>query len=424
MHDEAANSDPSVAQSNQAEFNRGLRAEVAAWRDEGLISGQQARSILARYPEYVPAASNPLGLRVISVMAIMGAVLIGLGIIAAVAANWSAIPALAKVALMAIGTPVLYVIGWVLAYRLPYPRIGLAIILSGTIAYGASVHLIAQTYHVPVNHPNLVAVWFVGVVPLAYIARSKSVLALALALLVAAAGFRSQEWFPDFDEEGLFFMPALYLALAAALMGLGPWQKHSRYTAPFSTIYVTSGLVLSVAAIYAMSFDGFWSAVARDHLDRVALVWPRLECWVVMGAAGAVAAGSTLAGLHRSRSSTGEEIWWGSAAVGSAAIVVVIALTALALDIGWIWWVFNLLMLAAVIGMVAAGYRLAQPHLINFAVAVFAITVFTRYFEFGFGLLGQSLAFIVTGVLLLAVGFGLELLRRRMLQRIRMQAAS
>ena len=219
-------------------------------------------------------------------------------------------------------------------------------------------------------------------------------------------------------------MPALYLALAAALIGLGRWQKHSRYTAPFSTIYVTSGLVLSVAAIYAMSFDGFWTAVARDHLDRVALLWPRLEYWVVMGAAGAVAAGSTLAGLHRSRSSTGEAIWWGSAAVGSAAIVVVIALTALALDIGWIWWVFNLLMLAAVIGMVAAGYRLAQPHLINFAVAVFAITVFTRYFEFGFGLLGQSLAFIVTGVLLLAVGFGLELLRRRMLQRIRMQAAS
>ena len=146
MHNEPANSEPSVAQSNQAEFNRGLRAEVETWRDGGLISGQQARSILARYPEYVPAASNPLGVRVISVMAIMGAVLIGLGIIAAVAANWSAIPALAKVALMAIGTPVLYVIGWVLAYRLPYPRIGLAIILSGTIAYGASVHLIAQTY--------------------------------------------------------------------------------------------------------------------------------------------------------------------------------------------------------------------------------------------------------------------------------------
>ena len=423
MADETQDANPAVDEGQQAEFNRRLRAEVVAWRADDLITGEQAAAILERYPEPVAVASNPLGLRVISVMAIMGVALIGLGIIAAVAANWSVIPALAKVALMVVGTPLLYAIGWVLAYRMSYPRIGLAVILLGTIAYGASVHLLAQTYHVPVNHPNLVAVWFIGVIPLAYIARSKSVAALALVLFVVAAGFRAQEWFPDFDGKVLFFMPALYVALAASLFGLGRLQRHIAYTAPLSAMYVLSGLVLLMAAVYAMSFNAFWEAVARAYPDGGAQAWPRLEYWVVMGVAVAVAVGSTLVGLSRFRAASGAGIIWESVVVAAAGIVVAVALLAVAFGVGWMWWVFNLLILVAVVGMVAAGYRLLQPHLINFAVAVFAITVFTRYFEFGFGLLGQSLAFIVTGVLLLAVGFGLELLRRRMLQRIRMQVA-
>ena len=112
---------------------------------------------------------------------------------------------------------------------------------------------------------------------------------------------------------------------------------------------------------------------------------------------------------------------WELLFVIAAAGAVGATLAGLMFALEWMWWVFNLAMLAGVIGMVAAGYRLLRADLINFAVAIFAITLFTRYFEFGFGLLGQSLAFIVTGVLLLAVGFGLEFLRRRMVQRIRSQ---
>ena len=50
--------------------------------------------------------------------------------------------------MMVVGTPAIYVIGWLVAYRFAYQRIGIAIILLGAIAFGASIHLVAQTYHV------------------------------------------------------------------------------------------------------------------------------------------------------------------------------------------------------------------------------------------------------------------------------------
>ena len=100
----------------------------------------------------------------------------------------------------------------------------------GAIAFGASIHLIAQTYHVPVHHPNLVGVWFLGVLPLAYVTRSRSVAGLMLILFVAGAGFRAQEWFTVLDENALFLMPPVYLAFAAGLFGLGRLQSRYEYT--------------------------------------------------------------------------------------------------------------------------------------------------------------------------------------------------
>ena len=67
---------------------------------------------------------------------------------------------------------------------------------------------------------------------------------------------------------------------------------------------------------------------------------------------------------------------------------------------------------------------LESAYLINLAIPIFAITLLTRYFEFGFDLLGQSVAFIVAGVILLAGGFGMEFLRRRLVRRMRETGAA
>ena len=403
------------------DFARRLAAEVEAWLDEGLITTEQAKVILERYPQRGSGApTNPLGGRVISVLAVMGAALIGLGIIAFIAANWSGMAPLSRVALMSVATPALHIVGWVLAYKLGHPRIGTAIILLGAIAYGAAIHLIAQAYHVPVNHPNLTAVWFLGVLPLAYITRSKPVVGMMLILLVAAVGFRSQEWFTEFHEGVLIFLtPPVYLVLAAALFGAGRLQRRYGHTMPLAFLFEAAGFALASVSLYVLSFNELW-----ENVGQPSQVSFRAEYWIVIAGALIVAFATTLTGRLGDRGPERELLRWKLCFVLGATAALGAALAGLAFALEWMWWVFNLVMLAGVVGMIAAGYRWLRADLINFAVVIFAITLFTRYFEFGFGLLGQSLAFIVTGVLLLATGFGLECLRRRVVSRMRLQAGT
>ncbi len=398
-------------------FDRRLREEVRLWQADGIITPEQAEAIRERYGiDDSPAASSAIGNRVVSVIAIMGAVLIGLGIIAFIAANWSEIPKLAKLGLMVIGTPAIYVIGWLVGYRFEYPRIGIAIILLGAIAFGASIHLVAQTYHVPVNHPNLVPLWFLGVAPLAYITRSRAVLGLSIILLLAAMGFRAQEWASDILDEAFALLIPGALVLGAFLFAAG--RAHARFeqTRHFAMLLDISGVLVAAASVYLSGFHDLWEEVGGWDLSFGSL---SLEFWFILGMvaiAGAVAMG--VVAWRRSEQGL-EQFVWEAGAVAAMGLTAVVMWLGLGFGGAWLWWVFNLVMLGGVLGMIAAGYRWNRAFLINLAVAIFAVTLFTRYFEFGFGLLGQSVAFIVAGVTLLAGGFALEYLRRRLVGRMR-----
>ena len=401
---------------SQDEFRRRLRVEVSHWRDEGLITAEQADSILGRYDLPLGAGGSAIGNRTVSVIAIMGAALIGLGIIAFIAANWSEIPTLAKLALMVVGTPVIYVAGGLLSYRFGFVRIGTAVILLGAIAFGASIHLVAQTYHVPVNHPNLMPAWFLGVIPLAYIIRSQSVLGLSLIILLVATAFRAQEWVPDvFDDEMVWLAPA-YLVLGMLLFSVGRLQSRFDYTRPFARIFDIVGLLVVAAPVYLLGYHTIWEELRWS--DGWSLGVLSVEYWLVVGIASLAAAAALGVAWWQDRSQRTALILWETLAAMGMGLVAGAMWVGLRFGAEWLWWVFNLVTLAGVLAMIAAGYRWNRAWLINLAVIIFAITLFSRYFEFGFGLLGQSVAFIVAGVILLAGGFGLELLRRRLLSRI------
>ena len=405
----------------QDEFRRRLRVEVTHWRDERLITAEQADSILGRYDLPPGAGGSAIGNRTVSVIAIMGAALIGLGIIAFIAANWSEIPTLAKLALMVVGTPVIYVAGGLLSYRFGFVRIGTAVILLGAIAFGASIHLVAQTYHVPVNHPNLMPAWFLGVIPLAYIIRSQSVLGLSLIILLVATAFRAQEWVPDvFDDEMVWLAPA-YLVLGMLLFSVGRLQSRFDYTRPFARIFDIVGLLVVAAPVYLLGYHTIWEELRWS--DRWSLGVLSVEYWLVVGVAALAAAAALGVAWWQDRSQRTALILWETLAAMGMGLVAGAMWVGLRFGAEWLWWVFNLVMLAGVLAMIAAGYRWNRAWLINLAVIIFAITLFSRYFEFGFGLLGQSVAFIVAGVILLAGGFGLEVLRRRLVSRIGQEGA-
>ena len=66
-----------------------LRQEVEAWEREGTITAEQGRAILSRYPADSPDSATARSRQALVVgLSILGAALVGLGIITFFAANW------------------------------------------------------------------------------------------------------------------------------------------------------------------------------------------------------------------------------------------------------------------------------------------------------------------------------------------------
>ena len=326
-----------------------------------------------------PAAGSALGGRVISVIAIMGATLVGLGIITYVAANWSAIPPLARVALLVAVTAAIYAGGWALLARFGLRRTGAAVILAGALAYGAAIHLIAQIYHLPVNHPGLTAAWFLGVAPIAYIVRARSLLTLALILLLAAAGFRAQRWSDGFGEDtALLLLPAA-LTLAALLFAAGRLQARFDWTRPFVRLTAIPGIAMASLAVGVITLTGIltddltieWASVTAEYWVTMALVW--------CAAAGALAFcwryGGRHDGRHGSRWNAPLLPWEAVTLATMAAVTLAMWLRLLAWSVPGSWW---LLVLAWFLGLAGIGWIRQSGRLLATAMALFVVALVLR----------------------------------------------
>ncbi len=112
-----------------------LVSEIQAWQDQGIITPEQGRALISSYgisPEL--AASHRAYGRLVTILAIMGAILIGLGIVLFFASNRQDIlPSGAKLALVMIGMLAAYGLGYWLRYTRDYLRVGTAVILPGNV---------------------------------------------------------------------------------------------------------------------------------------------------------------------------------------------------------------------------------------------------------------------------------------------------
>jgi uncharacterized membrane protein len=183
--------------SADSRFLERLPDEFNYWQGRGIIAPEQGRAIIGSY-EMSDTARATHG-RLVTILAILGSVLVGLGVILFFASNWQEISREVKLALMLIAVPVAYRIGYWLRYLRGYHRVGTAALFLAGIIYGAAIHLVAQAYNIPVNDPNLLLFWFLGVIPLAYVTRSESITVLGIGLFLGAIGFRIPVWLDNTD---------------------------------------------------------------------------------------------------------------------------------------------------------------------------------------------------------------------------------
>lgn len=336
----------------------------------------------------------------------------GLGIILSFAANWGEIPRTVRLAMIMIGLPSIYALGYWLKYVRSYHRVGTATLLLAAILYGAGIHLIAQVYNFPVNDPKLVSLWFLGVLPLAYLTRSQAILVLAQALFLSAVGFWVTEWLDGQDEGVAIFGFALYLTLGLFFYGLGKLQSQYNLTRPYAQVFEVAGLLVMMASVYLLSFRFLYDF--SSYQERGVDVEVATKLWVLFYLAGAAAV------QVRRRLPLMTLPYEGLATVLLLALAYLVVHVAAGNDVVYPV-LFNLALLAGIAGLVFAGYLLGREYLINIGLMFFGLDVITRYFELSWGMLNSSLGFIVAGLILLGGGYLLERGRRKVFERMEAQ---
>jgi uncharacterized membrane protein len=144
-----------------------LAQKVELWVERGIISLRTARCILqAEGINAEEALQARAGNRVVTVVAILGSILIGLGALLFFASNWQEIPVIGKMAIILLSTAFAYAVGYWLKYIKDYSKIGQAVILIGGILYGTGLFLVAQLFHTNANPATLFLIWAAGLLPL------------------------------------------------------------------------------------------------------------------------------------------------------------------------------------------------------------------------------------------------------------------
>ncbi|HLO03185.1 MAG TPA: DUF2157 domain-containing protein [Symbiobacteriaceae bacterium] len=420
-----------------------LKVESQAWVAGGQITPEQRTAILALYPEE-PGAERD---RLILILSILGALLVGTGVILFFAANWPRLGSGLKVASILTAVLAAYGSGYYLQFiKGSFPRVGAALLFLGALFYGAGIWLVGQIFHLSGEATGFL-LWGLGALPVAWVVRSRPILwlsGLTLTIWTVQAQDSYRSWnlaFPfllilsvvplarqlkdRWAEAGALLVTFLWLALnmghlrvpgdsalllvaqAAVLYGVGALLEglssaSGRRSTPAGP-YLGVGATLTLFGLYLLTMK--LGAEAAPSL--FAQGYPGVAAGLILLVAGGAAAWS----------------YWRSGEKGRLlpliSAVALIGATALSPSLSLLPRLigFNLLLFALEIGLITWGVARRTALLVNIALVGFVVHLITRYFDLFWGAIDRSLFFVLGGLLLIGGGFLLERNRRRWTER-------
>jgi uncharacterized membrane protein len=369
-----------------------LSADLARWRQTGLLTDAQADTALAdaRAQGAKPAGSFS------NVAAALGAVLFGLGIITFIGANWDVLPKLARLAAV-LALLWLAFGGAVIAFERKNDGMGHALALIGALAMGGAIALVGQTYHIEGSAAGLLIPWAIGVLLAALVYSSRALLILYVILAFLYFAFaRPGDFFldhgpstrPSLELFGVYYLPlltigawigrrwdsgaAMHLSGLAALAWLvllfidSIWLGEKRG-------FIAAGCLLAAAGAGFAAINEFWRMRTHERAASIGQAW---SC-------GAVLIGLVIAevALHDQK---------------TLAVEMLFAAAALALSVWAINW----------------GEAPGRKAVRVFAVLLFAFECFFIYFALFGDMMFTAQFLLGAGALLLAVAFALRKLTR------------
>jgi uncharacterized membrane protein len=222
-------------------FRQQLRQEVERWRSQGIISAEQSQQLAEQY-EFAKLDGAARDRFVVVVLGI-GSVLLGLGVLTFVAANWQAIPRELKLLLLLTLFVSVNVTGFYFWNQPHLPdrqeserqKLGQGLLLLGSLILGANLALMGQMFHINGSSADLYIVWGLAVLGMAYGLRLTSLGALAILLVgIGYSGITGWDWRSNSPSDtvrwvmhqmpliaGLSFIPLAYWCRSKWVFGLG-----------------------------------------------------------------------------------------------------------------------------------------------------------------------------------------------------------
>ena len=419
--------------------------------EQNVISAATANKINHYYLK--KKQSSPKQLYII--FGILGAILIGLGIILIIAHNWdnftTGLKSIFAFTPLAIGQVLtLYVmfkkyshIAW---------REGVASFLF--LAIGASISLVSQIYHIPGDSQSFMLTWMLLALPLIYLLNSSIAFLLYLGgisfyaclvgyfnyptalpylyglLLIAVLPFYAyhvikksnnphalafQSWgialsllmvLGAFSHQHQPVIYMSYLSMFAFFLGLSK-IKALNSTPSLQLAYAFVGYGGTLVILFILSFrDGIWKSFSSELLEHNFFTSPEF----LLGLAFSLAAGYFIVQKYIQT----KKISKISPYQISYIICIGIFLTGIHLSLGAI--IINIYLL--ILGLYTIRLGNKKPHfgILNFGLSIITVLIICRFFD-------TNLSFIVRGVLFLLVGAGFFTANYLTLQRKKQNAS-
>ncbi len=136
-----------------------------------------------------------------NIIGLLGAVLLGFGVLSLVASNWEVIPDPIKLGVVVVVFSTLELVGFWVIEKYKLTTLGLSIVLAGLLSYGGGIFLVGQIFNLPLDWSDGLFYWFLGSGAVGYLYNSKIIKYLSLAILaVAVGGHAISGMFPYFNR--------------------------------------------------------------------------------------------------------------------------------------------------------------------------------------------------------------------------------
>jgi uncharacterized membrane protein len=340
-----------------------LKQELDYYYTDDIITDEQRQRILDLYE-----AGHSFNF--IRVFLVVGAVLLGLGILSFIASNWDQIGKLFKfMIILSIFIAINYA-----GYRLKdkYPATGRSLMYVGVVAYGAGIFLIGQMFNYGGHFTGAFLLWAVGIIPMAVVLKDKIIYTFVhILILVYLNGHFS-----------LYSLPLAMVLLIPVLYYLNRFFNYSKLITFLNNLVILNTIVYGADKY---NLEAMTTSLVFLIIGLIMYFAPIDFNRSIFKIQGSLVFG--IAGLVLTIPDT-----WDALSIDHSALVAVSV-------------VFAIAYLVFLLGLTRKGDLIAFVFI--------CLTIFRYYFDTFYDFMPKSLFFIAGGLLLLGAGYYFEKLRKR-----------